>query len=442
MKSIRKLKNRNYTLIQKSIMFGLVPIILTSIFTQTYLILELRSSQIESKNIEMNETLEKYTIEMDALIEKISRIPQSLAHDPDILEGCEHLFSKWFTNILGLYPEIHNVYAAYESLGNLTVVYRNGTEIETRVHPHEDYQNTSQRWYDLPITEGKFVIQEAYFDEDFMGVWMISLLSPIINSTGDIIGMVGVDITLEELYKIITEISEEQNQTAFILETALNKTRILAIENPELLGENFTTYVTSTGQASLYEITQQIDDDENLFIGTFQKPDGSSHYMYSMKFRNPNVEWRLFILIPEAIILEYTNQITIIAISVSLLFILILVGIFSTLVRSIRNPIISMVKTTSEITKGNFEHTYPNRGSKEIVQLSRNFNKMIDSIRGQIDQFRTLADLSPYPMVLMIMPDRMEFVNQKFREVIGYSLEETPTLSEWFLKVFPDQDYR
>ncbi|TFH28561.1 MAG: response regulator, partial [Promethearchaeota archaeon] len=342
----------------------------------------------------------------------------------------------------GLYPEIHNVYAAYETLGNLTVVYRNGSIIESRVYPHEDYQNAGQLWYDLPINTGEFVIQEAYFDEDFMGVWMISLLSPIFNATDDIIGMVGVDITLEELYKIIPQVSEELEQNAFILETSPNTTRILAIENPLYLGQNFTTYIASTGFTSLYEFTQQINEAEEIVTGTLRNPNGTSLHIYSMKFRNPHINWRLFILIPDTQILASTNKITIRTITISLISILVFVGILIILARSITKPIINLVNTTSEIAQGKFEQTYPDKGSKEIVQLSENFNIMIDSIRKQITQFRTLADLSPYAMVLVLLPDRVEFVNKKFQELIGYTMTENPSLADWFLKAFPDEVYR
>ncbi len=41
-----------------------------------------------------------------------------------------------------------------------------------------------------------------------------------------------------------------------------------------------------------------------------------------------------------------------------------------------------------------------------------------------------------------LAPIRIDYVNRSFKERFGYSLEEIPTLNEWYYKAYPDLGYR
>ena len=57
-------------------------------------------------------------------------------------------------------------------------------------------------------------------------------------------------------------------------------------------------------------------------------------------------------------------------------------------------------------------------------------------------KFRSIIEVSPVPMVLNDEGGNMTFLNPAFVETFGYNLEDIPTLADWWLKAFPDPDYR
>jgi PAS domain S-box-containing protein len=57
-------------------------------------------------------------------------------------------------------------------------------------------------------------------------------------------------------------------------------------------------------------------------------------------------------------------------------------------------------------------------------------------------RFRTIVDKLPVPMGLNDNQQNITLVNLAFTQTFGYSLEDIPTLADWFPKAYPDTDYR
>ena len=71
--------------------------------------------------------------------------------------------------------------------------------------------------------------------------------------------------------------------------------------------------------------------------------------------------------------------------------------------------------------------------------------KMIESeLQAEKRKFQTLAESSPVAMVVVDAHNgfRFKYMNPKFRRLFGYSTEEESTVSDWFLRVYPDPSVR
>ncbi len=58
-----------------------------------------------------------------------------------------------------------------------------------------------------------------------------------------------------------------------------------------------------------------------------------------------------------------------------------------------------------------------------------------------LDRYRQIAELSPLPISIIDADGRYIYLNPKFTEIFGYSLEDIPTGKEWFAKAYPDSAY-
>jgi PAS domain S-box-containing protein len=57
------------------------------------------------------------------------------------------------------------------------------------------------------------------------------------------------------------------------------------------------------------------------------------------------------------------------------------------------------------------------------------------------ERFRTLADVSPFGLAVLSADERTEYLNPKFTEIFGYTVEDVPDLDSWFQKTYPHGDH-
>jgi len=57
-------------------------------------------------------------------------------------------------------------------------------------------------------------------------------------------------------------------------------------------------------------------------------------------------------------------------------------------------------------------------------------------------KFRATLDASPVPMALNDDAHNITYLNPAFIQTFGYSLEDIPTLADWWARAYPDSDYR
>jgi PAS domain S-box-containing protein len=65
-----------------------------------------------------------------------------------------------------------------------------------------------------------------------------------------------------------------------------------------------------------------------------------------------------------------------------------------------------------------------------------------DALRESEERFRQMVELSPFPVSIIDSAGRYQYVNLKFIEVFGYTLEDIPNGKEWFTRAYPDPEYR
>jgi len=58
------------------------------------------------------------------------------------------------------------------------------------------------------------------------------------------------------------------------------------------------------------------------------------------------------------------------------------------------------------------------------------------------ERFRQVVEAAPLPIGIAHAAGPIEYLNPRFRQTFGYSLEEVPDLERWFAAAYPDPDYR
>ncbi len=68
---------------------------------------------------------------------------------------------------------------------------------------------------------------------------------------------------------------------------------------------------------------------------------------------------------------------------------------------------------------------------------------MEEELKTSEAKFRSIIDVSPVPMALLNEENfNITFLNPAFVQTFGYTLDDIPTLADWWPKAYPDPDYR
>ena len=85
-------------------------------------------------------------------------------------------------------------------------------------------------------------------------------------------------------------------------------------------------------------------------------------------------------------------------------------------------------------------------GNKDyVVAVARNVTdrrRAQEALRESEENFRQLADSSPMPMASYDADENITYLNKKFIKTFGYTINDAPNLSYWWLLAYPDPKYR
>jgi PAS domain S-box-containing protein len=65
-----------------------------------------------------------------------------------------------------------------------------------------------------------------------------------------------------------------------------------------------------------------------------------------------------------------------------------------------------------------------------------------DKLKVSEAKFRSIIEACPVPMALNDKLSNITFLNPAFIQAFGYNIDDIPTLEDWWLKAYPDPDYR
>jgi PAS domain S-box-containing protein len=68
--------------------------------------------------------------------------------------------------------------------------------------------------------------------------------------------------------------------------------------------------------------------------------------------------------------------------------------------------------------------------------------KSEEILQREKEKFRVLVEESPFGVCFIGSNGSYQYINPKFVELFGYTLEDIPTGQEWFKKAYPDEEYR
>ena len=131
--------------------------------------------------------------------------------------------------------------------------------------------------------------------------------------------------------------------------------------------------------------------------------------------------------------------------SILLVAVIGVIGISILITRSIQE----LASGVEELEQGKWGRSLRVYSRDELGKLTESFNKMSRTIMDQQEevskytrQLQTLSENAPFGMVMIDKDGTFKYINPKFRELLGYDLNDIPNGKTWFRKAYPDPTYR
>lgn len=284
--------------------------------------------------------------------------------------------------------------------------------------------------------------------------WMTSLITPIYHE-GRFTGIVGHDVILDDIYKKILAKKFFKTGYGFIFDK--NKNIVI---HPHYLDRLMQTAKMGTylsfSDIDSPEITRAISDitntdfSDNPLTHTDFIQNNEKHHLFT--YRLGFLDWYFGIIIPQSEAIQnldrFKEKFILEAVALSLVLFLIIIVVMWFLIVS---PIRRLTHATREIQSGYFGEKLTVKSRDEIGELSQSFNEMSDRL------YRSMADLKKDIAIRRQTEDKLrlsearfrimfdqaavgvavcnsktgdyEKVNQRYCDIVGYSLEELNQLT-------------
>lgn len=232
-------------------------------------------------------------------------------------------------------------------------------------------------WYYIPLENGKATWMSPYYNKN-MDIYMISYVIPVyVEDTT--IGIIGMDIELDELYKNVDSVAVYDSGYAFLMDETGN---ILYHKDYQkgLLKEQFTEE-----QLEVYE--KNLEAEEKGKAVSYTR-DGVQKRLVAQKLRNGML---FSVCVPEKEIVEPQQRM--IAYSLGLAGVILVVAILITIqvTRVMIRPLKQLTEAARKIANADLEVDIECKSKDEVGILAQSFQQTAEHLRHYIDYINRLA---------------------------------------------------
>ena len=272
-----------------------------------------------------------------------------------------------------------------------------------RINP-EVYDARTRPWFQTAVAADAAVWSDIYGSVGIPQL-IVSAVLPVYDNEGDLLGVTGVDFSLDDIGQFLQSIEIGQTVQAFVMDTAGGLVASSTEEKPYQGKDNNVLERTSAVNSD-HPLTRQTAQFLAETLDLSDLPDhtqlnfttgGQRQFVQVSTFADQRgLDWVIVVVVPEADFMEQIdrNTRTTVLLCLGALAIATALGVFTA--RRITQPILQLSQSSQALAQSTREkqmdtvdslpvHT---RGIRELETLAQSFNDMGEQLR---DSFRALA---------------------------------------------------
>lgn len=259
-----------------------------------------------------------------------------------------------------------------------------------------DYDCCERGWYIQAKETDKLIVTDPYVDA-FTGRTVVTIAAPMHSQTGELLGVFGADITIEELVKAVDMMEEDSDGYGFLVD---GSGHFVAHPNESFSPDgNATVAVSEAANGMLAEVNELILDGQGII--SCKDYDGVDKYFAIASMRD--CDWAVGVVIPKNVVLQ---ELTILVIASALICVIGMVLIVGCVVIT-ANKLLAPIADLKQFAGGDFRETTEENLKKhrvadgfkdemeEIEYATKSVRKQIrESILGTKNEAAGMADIA------------------------------------------------
>ena len=310
----------------------------------------------------------------------------------DMLEQHENIFSLWILFEPDGWDEMDREYANtgdYDETGNYAVwAYRDRESgkivVSTEAWGIEAY---GEDYYSIPAVEKKISLIEPYTEEitEDYSVFMTTISKPVLDSRGEIIGVAGIDVSLDFLNEEIKKHAETSEGFNLI---STEKGMILA-DSSESGTDNITEMF---GEIILEKITEHSDEKKTVFFKNKDTKTGERLFQIAGSiYLDENLPaWTLLKTVKHSEIMKIHNKILFYMVITGLSALLVIAVFIFWFSLKITKPLSEVTEAARMISAGDLGKEIRIQTKDETGVLAAGFNKLTDKLSSHLLSTRNI----------------------------------------------------
>src|SRR5579864_5155087 len=321
---------------------------------------------------------------IDAYIDRVAMLPKSIAARQESLNGEPNATTiPFLTHLLDAIPpeDAYGVYEAFERkkyTDALAYPWVDRKSMPGPVQPKYDYHETE--WYKGAKETGNLFISEPYFDHGGSNITMVSVAKPFFNANGDLLGVAGVDVSLELIRLFASYLhlrsGEAQSSNGDYAFLVSRQGRIIAHPDERLMPRE----------------DYRGADAGSLPDGKFvvAQPSGFARFRVGNQDRRvywataPLSGWKVALNVPEAIILAPATKLARSTASIAALALCAMLGLLVMVARRLTEPVRQITAAAEGVEAENYAATEKLEGvaqrRDELGKQARAFQRMVREV--------------------------------------------------------------
>jgi methyl-accepting chemotaxis protein len=242
----------------------------------------------------------------------------------------------------------------------------------------KDFDASKRPWYIKAKTQNKFVWTNPYVDKDTNKL-VISGAMPFFDKYSKFVGVIALDITLDQLGKEINSIIIGKKGYVFLLDK----------DNKIIMHPDEEFFLKPLNNEKISKALQEYDEGN---VEYKQEEDGDYKDKFAVFTKNKNLGWTI---LATTYINEIKGDTSVLLKRIILIGIIFLIGaiIISILYsRTITSPIYSLLITLEKVKNGKFSVRSSFKSQDELGKLGESLNIMLESVGSLITSIKSVAN--------------------------------------------------